>query len=134
MTRYNKINNSVGWIVFIISTLVYWLTAEPAGSFWDCGEFIGCAYKLQVPHSPGAPLFIIIAHLVTLLAPDPSKVALTVNYLSGAVSALTNLFLFWTITALGRKIIAKNENEINGAELIVLMGAGVVGAFSNAFA
>ncbi|HYV91987.1 MAG TPA: DUF2723 domain-containing protein [Chitinophagales bacterium] len=134
MTRYNKINNTVGWIVFILSTLVYWLTAEPAGSFWDCGEFIGCAYHLQVPHSPGAPLFIIIAHLVTLLAPDPSKVALTVNFFSGAMSAFTNLFLFWTITALGRKIIGKNENEISGAEMIVLMGAGVVGAFSNGFA
>lgn len=134
MTRYNRINNAVGWLVFIVSTLVYWLTAEPTGSFWDCGEFIGCAYKLQVPHSPGAPLFIIIAHLLTLLAPDPSHVALTVNYFSGISSAFTNLFLFWTVTALGRKIIGKREDEINNAEMIVLMGAGVVGAFANGFA
>src|SRR6266480_6171995 len=134
MTRYNRINNIVGWIVFIVSTIVYWLTAEPTGSFWDCGEFIACAYKLQVPHSPGAPLFIIIAHLISLLAPDPSKVALSVNYLSGVSSALTNLFLFWTITAIGRKIIGKREDEINTAEMIVLMGAGIVGAFANGFA
>ena len=134
MTRFNKINNVAGWMVLVISTIVYWLTAEPTGSFWDCGEFIGCAYKLQVPHSPGAPLFIIIAHLVTLLAPDPSKVALTVNYFSGFTSALTNLFLFWTITALGIKILGKKVAELSGAEIIALIGAGLVGAFSNAFA
>jgi hypothetical protein len=134
MTKYNKINNVVGWIVFIVSTIVYWLTAEPTGSFWDCGEFIGCAYKLQVPHSPGAPLFIIIAHLVTLLAPDPSHVALSVNYFSGVMAALTNLFLFWSITALGRKIFEKKEHELSNAETIALMGAGLVGAFANCFA
>ncbi|MCY7409004.1 MAG: DUF2723 domain-containing protein, partial [Chitinophagales bacterium] len=134
MTKFNKINNVAGWAVLILSTIVYWLTAEPTGSFWDCGEFIGCAYKLQVPHSPGAPLFIILAHLVTLLAPDPSKVALTVNYFSGFSSALTNLFLFWSITALGIKIIGKKVAELSSAEIIALIGAGLVGAFSNAFA
>lgn len=120
--------------MFVVSTMVYWLTAEPTGSFWDCGEFIGCAYKLQVPHSPGAPLFIILAHLVTLLAPDPSSVALSVNYFSGVMSALTNLFLFWSITALGRKILEKKEHELNTAETIALMGAGLVGAMANCFA
>lgn len=134
MTKYNRINNVVGWIVFLVSTAVYWLTAEPTGSFWDCGEFISCAYKLQVPHSPGAPLFIIIAHLVTLLAPDPAHVAISVNYFSGVMSALTNLFLFWSITALGRKILEKKEHELNAAETIALMGAGLVGAMANCFA
>ncbi len=100
MTRFNKINNAVGWSVFIISTIVYWLTAEPTGSFWDCGEFISCAYKLQVAHSPGSPLFIMLAHLVSLLAPDRAHIAQFVNYFSGTMSALSNLFLFWSITPL----------------------------------
>jgi tetratricopeptide (TPR) repeat protein len=134
MIKYQKINNAVGWIVLIVSTAVYWLTAEPTGSFWDCGEFIACAYKLQVPHSPGAPLFILIAHLFTLFAPDAGHVALTVNYFSGLTSAFTNLFLFWSITALGRKILGRKEHEVSTAETIALMGAGLVGAFANCFA
>ena len=108
MTLYNKVNNITGWIIFVIATAVYWMTAEPSGSFWDCGEFIGCAYKLQVAHSPGAPLFIMVAHLFTLLASDPGHVALMVNYMSGIFSALTILFLFWTVTAFAKKIIGKN--------------------------
>ncbi|MBA2422609.1 MAG: DUF2723 domain-containing protein [Chitinophagales bacterium] len=110
------------------------MTAEPTGSFWDCGEFISCAYKLQVAHSPGAPLFIMIGHIFTLLAGDPSKVALMVNYMSGIFSALTILFLFWTVTSFAKKIIGKKEIDIIGAELIAVMGAGVVGALSYTFA
>lgn len=134
MTFYNKVNNIAGWIIFIVATAVYWMTAEPTGSFWDCGEFIGCAYKLQVAHSPGAPLFIMIAHMFTLLAGDTSQVALMVNYMSGIFSGLTILFLFWTITAFAKKISGKKESEIGGADLIGVIGAGVVGALSYTFA
>ncbi|MEO5675230.1 MAG: DUF2723 domain-containing protein, partial [Chitinophagales bacterium] len=134
MTRFNKINNAVGWSVFIISTIVYWLTAEPTGSFWDCGEFISCAYKLQVAHSPGSPLFIMLAHLVSLLAPDRAHIAQFVNYFSGTMSALSNLFLFWSITLLSLKIIGKRAIELTTAEIIAAMGAGVVGALANCFA
>jgi hypothetical protein len=134
MTFYNKVNNITGWIIFLIATSVYWMTAEPSGSFWDCGEFISCAYKLQVAHSPGAPLFIMIGHMFTLLAGDPSKVALMVNYMSGIFSGLTILFLFWTVTAFAKKIINKKENEIFDADLIAIMGAGAVGALAYTFA
>ncbi len=134
MFRYNQINNAVGWLVFFVSTAVYWITAEPSGSFWDCGEFISCAYKLQVPHSPGAPFFVMLAHLFTLLAPSPDKIALTVNYMSGLASAFTNLFLFWTITALSLKVIGKTITQLTLAETIAIMGAGLVGAFANCFA
>jgi tetratricopeptide (TPR) repeat protein len=134
MTLYNKVNNITGWIIFLIATTVYWMTAEPTGSFWDCGEFIGCAYKLQVAHSPGAPLFIMVGHMFTLLAGDPSNVALMVNYMSGLFSSLTILFLFWTVTSFAKKIVNKKENEIFGADLIAIIGAGVVGALSYTFA
>lgn len=134
MTLYNKTNNIVGWIIFLIATSVYWMTAEPTGSFWDCGEFISCAYKLQVAHSPGAPLFIMIAHMFTLLAGDVSHKALMVNYMSGIFSGLTILFLFWTVTAFAKKIIGKKEAEIEGADLIAIMGAGAVGALAYTFA
>jgi tetratricopeptide (TPR) repeat protein len=134
MSLYNKVNNIIGWTIFIIATTVYWMTAEPTGSFWDCGEFISCAYKLQVAHSPGAPLFIMVGHIFTLLAGDPSKVALMVNYMSGIFSALTILFLFWTVTSFAKKIVGKKETDLRGAELIAVMGAGAVGALSYTFA
>ena len=134
MTLYNRVNNISGWIIFIISTAVYWLTAEPTGSFWDCGEFISCASKLQVAHSPGAPLFIMIAHMFTLLTADPSHKALMVNYMSGIFSGLTILFLFWTITAMARKIIGKKESEIAGSDLIAIIGAGFIGGLAYTFA
>ena len=53
---YKKINNLTGWVVWLIATLVYIATIEPTASFWDCGEFIAAAFKLQVGHPPGAPL------------------------------------------------------------------------------
>src|SRR4030095_1857517 len=134
MTLYNKVNNVTGWIIFIIATAVYWLTAEPTGSFWDCGEFISCAYKLQVAHSPGAPFFIMVAHIFTLLTSDPSHKALMVNYMSGIFSGLTILFLFWTVTAFAKKIVGKKEADIFGADLISIMGAGAIGALAYTFA
>jgi hypothetical protein len=134
MSLYNKVNNIIGWTIFIIATTVYWMTAESTGSFWDCGEFISCAYKLQVAHSPGAPLFIMVGHIFTLLAGDPSKVALMVNYMSGIFSALTILFLFWTVTSFAKKIVGKKEPDLRGAELIAVIGAGAVGALSYTFA
>ena len=88
MTLYNKINNAVGWLVFLLSFLVYYLTAEPTGSFWDCGEFVSCAYKLQVAHSPGAPLFLMIARLFTLFASGPDHVAFCVNIMSNIMGGL----------------------------------------------
>jgi hypothetical protein len=50
MHRYKSLNNLVGWLVFAIATLTYLITLEPTASFWDCGEFIACSYKLLVPH------------------------------------------------------------------------------------
>lgn len=134
MNRFNLINNIAGWAVFAVTTAVYWMTAEPSGSFWDCGEFISCAFKLQVPHSPGAPLFVILAHLVTLLAPSTQYVALTVNFFSGIASAFTNLFLFWSITMLGLKLLNVRRDGLTPPQMVAVIGAGLVGAMANAFA
>ncbi len=70
MTDYKRINNVVGWLVFLIATLVYVLTLEPTASFWDSGEFIACSYKLLVPHPPGAPLYLLIGRIFSMFAGD----------------------------------------------------------------
>src|SRR5215216_2313795 len=105
--EYKKINNLLGWLCFIIAATTYILTLEPSVSFWDCGEFISCAYRLQVSHQPGYPLFAMIGKVFSLLSfGDNTKVAYYTNLCSAIASGATVMFLFWTITALAKKMTA----------------------------
>jgi hypothetical protein len=126
-------NNITGWAVFAVSLVIYLLTIEPTVSFWDCGEFILCSYRLEVGHPPGAPLFLILARFFTLFAGgDTSKVAMMVNILSALASAFTILFLFWTITRLVR--LATGEGEgVKGGKAVAILAAGAVGGLAYAF-
>ena len=134
MNSYNKINNIIGWIVFLIATIVYGITIEPTASFWDAGEFIACSYKLLVPHPPGAPFYLLVARIFSMLSGgDVLKVAPLINLLSGIVSALTVLFLFWAITILGRKMLVKNNEAPTAGQTLLIMGSGVVGALALTF-
>jgi len=127
---YNRI---LGWLVFLIAAIVYLLTLEPTTSLWDCGEFIASAYKLQVGHPPGAPLFMIVARFFSLFAGgNVTKVALMVNALSGLVSAFTILFLFWTITHLAVKVI-KPGDQLKSWEFVAILGSGLIGALTYTF-
>jgi hypothetical protein len=131
MTRFNRSNNLTGWIVFAIALVTYSLTVERTASFWDCGEFIACAFKLQVPHPPGAPFFLLIGRIFSLFAfGDLSNVAYWINMVSVMSSAFTILFLFWTITLLARKLISKTEEELTQGDTILLLGSGIVGALA----
>ena len=132
--NYRKNNNLVGWIVFGIATIVYLLTIERTVSFWDCGEFILAANKLQVVHPPGAALYLMIGRIFTLFSfGDPTKVALMMNVLSALCSSFTILFLFWTITALAKKLVKKTEEVLNVRSIFTILGAGVVGALAFTF-
>lgn len=135
--NYNKINNLLGWFCAIIATAVYVITAERTTSWWDCGEFIASAYKMQIVHQPGAPLFLMIQNVFSNLAfGDRTQIAFWMNVGSAVSSGLTIMFLFWTITALGRKIIAGPKNLVSALsqnQLIGIMGAGLVGALAYAF-
>jgi len=129
--KYNKINNLFGWIAFVIASLTYILTLEPSASFWDCGEFIACIYRLQVAHQPGAPLFTMIGKVFSLLSMgDVTKVAYWTNMASALASGATILFLFWTITALAKKILVKTADDLHLTNIILIMGAGMVGALA----
>lgn len=132
--NYSKINNITGWICFAIATITYILTLEPSVSFWDCGEFIASALKMQVVHQPGAPLFLMIQRFFSLFAfGDVTKVAYFMNVGSAIASGATILFLFWTITALAKKVLVKENEEISKANMISIMGAGLVGALAYTF-
>src|SRR5690606_28919987 len=134
--NYKKINNLLGWVVGIIATLTYILTLEKTTSWWDTGEFIASAYKLQIVHQPGAPLFLMIQNLFSNLAMgDNSRIAYWMNVGSAVCSGLTITFLFWTITALAKKayVSLSSKEEISEGNLIKIMGAGVVGALAYTF-
>jgi hypothetical protein len=132
--NYNKLNNLFGWLAFLIALITYTLTLEPSTSFWDCGEFIACIYRLQVAHQPGAPLFTMIGKIFTLFSfGDTSKVAYWANMASATSSAATILFLFWSITALAKKLLVKANEALDQTKLIQIIGAGLVGALAYAF-
>ena len=99
---YKKLNNYTGWIVFLIATCTYIATLEPTTSLWDCGEYITTAYKLEVGHPPGAPLFMMLGRLFTVFV-GPDSAAYMVNLMSALSSSFTILFLFWSITMIGKK-------------------------------
>lgn len=132
MKRYNLYNLVVGWTTFLVSAVVYLLTIEPTTSFWDCGEFITTAATLQVGHPPGAPVFMVVGRLFTLLGGSPSNAAVMINIMSALASAFTILFLFWSITHLAKKLVA-TDDEISTGSLITILGAGLVGALGYAF-
>jgi hypothetical protein len=130
---YNKLNNIVGWLVFAIATLVYVLTLEPTSSFWDCGEFISCSYKLMIPHPPGAPFFLLIGRIFSLMASDVTQVAFWVNMVSAISSSLTSLFLFWSITILAKKTLTNHGIIPTLGQTFTILGAGIVGSLAYTF-
>ncbi|MBI9055310.1 MAG: DUF2723 domain-containing protein [Bacteroidales bacterium] len=132
MKSFRFYNNLIGWITFIIAATVYLLTIEPTASFWDCGEFIASAFKLEVGHPPGAPFFMILGRFFTLFAGNVENAAKMVNMMSGLASAFTILFLFWTITHFAKKIILKDGNYTTG-KILTVIGTGLVGALAYTF-
>ena len=135
MENFKKLNNIIGWLVFALATLVYFLTLEPTASWWDCGEYIATAYKLQVGHPPGAPLFQLLGRFFSLFAfGNVQHVALMVNIMSALSSSLTILFLFWSITMLAKKLfVTSDDGQMDKGDMWAVLGAGVVGALAYTF-
>lgn len=138
--NFKKVNNIAGWIICAIACTVFIITREASVSFWDCGEFISCAYKLQISHPPGAPLFILLGRLFIILfsgnlnAATPNlHAAVDVNLLSSVSSGFTILFLFWTITHFAKKMLVKKDEVITREKIILIIAAGAVGALAFTF-
>lgn len=132
--NYNKINNLLGWLCGVLAAMVYVFTTDQYNGWWDTGEFVASAYKLQVVHQPGAPLFLMIQNLFSNLAlGDSSRVAFWMNIGSAICSGLSIVFLFWTVTALARKILVKKNEQTDTFISIKIFGAGLVGSLAYAF-
>lgn len=133
--NYKKSNLYLGWLVFLISTIVYFITIEDTVSLWDCGEYITAAYKLEVGHPPGAPLFMVLGRLFSFFA-DPENVAVWINRLSALSSSLTILFMFWSMTLLLKKIALKGRNNVAAlatGDQVAILGAAFIGSLAYSF-
>jgi hypothetical protein len=131
MKEYKFVNKLTGWVVFLVSAIVYLMTIEPTTSFWDCGEFITTSFKLEVGHPPGAPVFMVFGRFFTLFG-GPENAAKMVNIMSALASAFTILFLFWTITHLAFKLVT-NAQKVSKGNIVSIMAAGVVGSLAYTF-
>ncbi|GAB3556210.1 glycosyltransferase family 117 protein [Spirosoma fluminis] len=134
MQSFRRLNTITGWVTFVVALFTYAMTVERTASFWDCGEFIACSFKLQVPHPPGAPFFLLLGRLFSMLSfGDLTSVAYWVNMASVLASAFTILFLFWTITMLAQKLLNKAEQDYSTADTLLVIGTGLVGALAYTF-
>lgn len=139
MKDFKFYDRVAGWATFAVAMVCYLLTVEPTASWWDCGEFIATAVKLEVGHPPGAPLWMIIGRVAALLAPDDAHMALMMNCTAVLAAAFTSLFLFWSITHLGRRIIERRyyagdrQDSYSAGESVAIIGSGVVGALIYTF-
>jgi len=131
--NFEKWDTILGWSSFFIAFIVYFITVEPTSSFWDAGEYISTSAKLQVGHPPGAPLMQMIGAFFAMFAfGDDMLVARMVNFVSGASSAFTILFMFWTITNLTRKLIGEKD-ALTNSKAIAVLGSGLVGSLAFTF-
>ncbi len=135
--NFKRINNITGWVVCLIACTVFIMTSEAGGSLWDCGEFVSSCFKVQIPHPPGAPLFVLIGRIfIVLFGNNPMTAAKGVNVMNALASGFSILFLFWTITHFARRIAlngSRNDNDLTKLQLIGIMGAGIIGALAYTF-
>ncbi len=132
MINYKKWNTILGWCLFAVATIVYFITIEDTVSLWDCGEYITAAYKLEVGHPPGAPLFMVIGRLFSFFA-EPTQVAVWINRLSALSSALTILFMFWSLTLLIKKIILNKKPALSSHDCLAIFVSASIGALAYTF-
>lgn len=141
MKRFKLWNSIFGVLSFVFAAVVYAMTMEKSGSFWDCGEFLPSAFKLEIAHPPGFPLFLMLGRIFTMFTgADPtaigghgaSHVAAAANLMSALMASGTVMFTFWITTALTGRYIFKNA-EYTTARTIVVIGAGLIAAASCTF-
>ena len=130
--NYTKWNTLLGWLVFLMASTVYLMTIESTASLWDCGEYITAAYKLEVGHPPGAPLFMVLGRLFSFFA-APESVAVWINALSAISSSLTILFMFWSLTLLIKKIILSQQKELTCGNQIAIFTSAAIGSLAYTF-
>ncbi len=126
----NAIHRFVGSFVFIISAIQFFLTAQPSVSFWDAGEIAAASYLLQVPHPPGAPLFLLLGRVFSML-PFSESIGFRMNALSVLASACSVLLLYLIAVRLIENV--KKTVPARRFEVFATRAAAAIGALSFSF-
>ena len=122
-----RIDRITAGLVFLWALGLYLATVAPTVSFWDPGERIASAFTLQVMHPPGAPFYLLLARIFSMLAPSQETVALAVNLLSVLASAGTVLLAHLIIVRLVRRWQPDLGAQSTG-QYVAALTSGVVGA------
>jgi tetratricopeptide (TPR) repeat protein len=125
----DKLNKYFASFVFVFSLIIYYLTVAPTVSFWDCGEFIACSYRMAVPHPPGAPLYLLVGRIFSLI-PIFTDIAKRVNLISVISSAFTILFLYLIIVLMIKQYL---KNVQDGFYRYIPYVSAVIGSLTFAF-
>lgn len=129
MQKQNLINRVFAGLAFVLSLFIYLKTIAPTTSFWDCGEFITCSYILGIPHPPGAPFYLLLGRIFTML-PIAADIGLRVNVVSALSSSVTIMFLYLIIV----RLIKQWRGEPKDAfDMVILVASGLIGALGYAF-
>ncbi|HYC52339.1 MAG TPA: DUF2723 domain-containing protein [Gemmatimonadaceae bacterium] len=102
--------------------LLYLATLSPSVAMWDAGEYIASASSLGIPHQPGNPLFVLIAHVAGLIPVSPSY-AVRINLLAAMASAVSAGLWFLCAERLMRTLIASDRLRSFAAVTAALLGA-----------
>jgi pentatricopeptide repeat protein len=129
MQNQKRINAVFAGLAFVVALITYLRTIAPTVSFWDCGEFITCSYILGIPHPPGAPFYLLIGRLFSMI-PFVEDIALRVNVISALASAFTVLFTYLIIVRLIKQWRGEPKSS---SDLFILIASGLMGALSYAF-
>ena len=127
--EHKKVNRIVALGVFFVSLVTYVVTLSPTVVFWDVGEFCAAAFSLQVPHPPGAPLFLILARVASMI-PFASDLAVRMHFISGLAAAIACMILYLLAV---RFILKWREEPQTTYDRVAVYGSAVIGALSLAF-
>ncbi len=133
-----KINiKRVHWIlgtaVFLFEFIVLFLTVQPSVSFWDCGELSAASIALGITHPPGAPFFLMVNHILSLI-PFAANIGFRVNMLTVIVSSFSVLFCYLVAVKIINNWRKKDDAEAGGNEKIITYITSAIGALSFGFA
>ncbi|MDX2221409.1 MAG: DUF2723 domain-containing protein, partial [Rhodospirillaceae bacterium] len=103
----------------------YLATLAPTVTFWDAGEFITAAKMLGIPHPPGTPLWVLLAHVWGLVVPF-GDYAWRLNLMSAVCGAIAAGAWFLVVHASA----ARAADAPRWVAPMAGWGAALVGAFS----
>ncbi len=130
MTRERKIKYLFGALAFLITLLVYSLTVQPSVPLWDCGEFSAATTWQQVPHPPGAPLFLMMGKVFQIIIPF-GDLGWRVNMISVFATAFFVFLLYLIIIKVIQNFRGKEFGTLT--DELMVYGSAFVGAMSFAF-